>query len=95
MPRVIDKIIINEATTDGSYGAIKQEYKSLRTLAGEIEAAGNGGAAENLAFRDRLKALCDAHNAADNDYKAGLQGLLADMAAYIDSKPPLPVTPAP
>src|SRR5262249_16968488 len=99
MPRIVDKIIINEGTTramwkaiKGLFNAIKREYKTLKKLAKEIQKAGLLN--ETDSFRDQMQKLCDEKLKADQQYILanhayldGLRSLEKDLAHFIDTHP--------
>jgi predicted house-cleaning noncanonical NTP pyrophosphatase (MazG superfamily) len=82
MPFAPDKIIINNNRTKGGHAAIAAEYKSLMQLGAEIEAA--GWTKETGPQRDKMAALCAAHEAADDAYLAGLKAMVSELQQFID-----------
>jgi hypothetical protein len=90
MPFARNKVLINCNTTEGSYNAIMSEYATLKELTGEI--LDGGWIAETGAIEAQMQTLCDAHNAADAAYLAGLQEIGTALHDFIKAKhaPPKP-----
>lgn len=82
MPRIIDKIIINNEQSAGDWAAIQHQYTILNRLGQEIKEQGRLDETDH--FTAQMQAACDAKAKADRVYLDALRELTRDMAAFIN-----------
>jgi hypothetical protein len=83
MPRIKDKIIINNEQETADYNAIHAQHGLLLQQANEIEAKGKLD--QTGPFVDRMRALCKTKAQANRDYLDGLRQLTEDLHTFVDS----------
>lgn len=86
MPRLQDKVLINEGGTRGRYKAMKADFGVMQVLADEIEAMGLAGDPEALQMLDAMQGSCDRYDQAADDYTADNRKMIRWMQQFIDSK---------
>lgn len=88
MPRVIDKILINDRSVKGMNAAIEAEFESAKMLADEIKEG--GWVDETDALRAEMATACDLYHKAQLKYHAFMRQFNGKLAEFIDDHRPTP-----
>lgn len=86
MPRLVNKILIDEEEESGDAQKTASNWAAMKTQAQEIEANGHGGTPEALAFLTELEQICADKAKNDADHHAKQRDLTNRLRLFNDSK---------